>query len=142
MEDVEELKKERKELDKKIKALKKEKSKTLGWSDYIGYTFIAVIIVGLLFIGYMSIFGLSSQNTITNQVTAKAAVLPANIQSSAPMKFNSFEEEVAYMEKNAKNPNNINIRQAIKNMDENLDGMCDKCGMAILDCIESGMENM
>lgn len=68
--------------------------------------------------------------------------LPQNIQSSAPLKFNSFEEEVTYYKKNAKNPNNINIEQAIRNMDSNLDGVCDKCGMAILHCIEQGMENM
>ena len=56
--------------------------------------------------------------------------------------FKSFDEEVAYYKKNAKNPNNLNIAQAVRNMDANLDGQCDKCGMAILHCIESGMENM
>jgi len=68
--------------------------------------------------------------------------LPTNIQSSAPMNFASFEEEVAYYKKNAKNPNNINIEKAVQNMDANHDGLCDKCGMAILHCIEQGMENM
>lgn len=68
--------------------------------------------------------------------------LPANIQSSAPIQFKSFEEEVEYFKKNTKNPSNINIEKAVQNMDANLDGQCDTCGMAILHCIEQGMEDM
>ena len=68
--------------------------------------------------------------------------LPDNVKSAAPMKFASIEEEIEYMKKNAKNPNNIDVELAVRNMDKNLDGICDKCGMAILHCIETGMQDM
>ena len=104
---------------------------------------ILVVIVGFQ---VYSMFGVSK--TISTPTAATVAApqsqikLPSNIQSSAPMQFKSFEEEVDYYKKNAKNPKNIDVEKAVKNMDANLDGLCDKCGMAILHCIEQGMENM
>ncbi len=79
---------------------------------------------------------------IAPQTTSTPVILPANIQSSAPLHFNSIEEEVEYMKKNAKNPQNLDIEKAVRNMDANLDGVCDTCGMAIVHCIEGGMEDM
>ncbi len=81
----------------------------------------------------------SSPSASSSPITIK---LPANIQSSAPMKFSSVEEEIQYMTQNAQNPQNIDVEKAIRNMDANLDGVCDTCGMAILHCIEGGMEDM
>ena len=102
---------------------------------------IVVIIVGFQ---VYSMFGITQKisQPATVQAPSSQIKLPANIQSSAPLSFSSFEEEVDYYKKNAKNPKNINIEKAVKNMDANLDGLCDKCGMAILHCIEQGMENM
>ena len=102
----------------------------------------------LLLAGFQvySMFGFSKSinipTAIMPAVRASNIKLPANIQSSAPMHFASFDEEVDYYKKNAKNSHNLNIEKAVSNMDANLDGMCDKCGMAILHCIEQGMENM
>ena len=114
-------------------------------TEYLLAGVFAILIVIVGFQVY-SIFG-SSKQISTPKTTAVAAPqsqlkLPSNIQSSAPIQFKSFEEEVAYYKKNAKNPKNINIEKAVQNMDANHDGACDKCGMAILHCIESGMENM
>ena len=81
----------------------------------------------------------SSPSAPSSPTTVK---LPANIQSSAPMQFSSVEEEIQYMTKNARNPQNIDVEKAVRNMDANLDGVCDVCGMAILHCIEGGMEDM
>ncbi len=107
---------------------------------------ICVVLVAIVGFQAYSMFGLSKS---VSMPAAQAPVqqapqikLPANIQSSAPMNFASFEEEVAYYKKNAKNPKNIDVEQAVRNMDENLDGLCDTCGMAILHCIEQGMEDM
>jgi len=113
-------------------------------TDYLlaGICVILVFIVG--FQAY-SMFGISKSVTPTAPAPAQQAPqlkLPANIQSSAPLNFASFEEEVAYYKKNAKNPKNIDVEKAVRNMDANHDGLCDKCGMAILHCIEQGMENM
>ncbi len=107
---------------------------------------ICVVLVAIVGFQAYSMLGLS-KNTNVQAASAPAQQapqlkLPANIQSSAPMSFASFEEEVAYYKKNANNPKNINIEQAVRNMDANHDGLCDKCGMAILHCIEQGMENM
>ena len=109
-----------------------------------GICAILVVIVG--FQAY-SMFGISQKITgpaavVQTQPSSSQIKLPANIQSSAPIQFSSFEEEVEYYKKNAKNTKNINIENAVRNMDENHDGQCDKCGMAILHCIEQGMEDM
>jgi len=117
----------------------------------------AYVVVGLLVLAALGVSGWSAVKMFTveehvhddthehaagvMQPTSEVS-LPANIQSSAPMKFNSVEEEIEYMKKNAKNPNNIDVEKAVRNMDENLDGLCDTCGMAILHCIEQGMEDM
>lgn len=110
------------------------------------YAFATIIVALVFLLGFQaySLMGFGTTNTqvMTAAVTASPVKLPANIQSSAPIQFKSFEEEVDYYKKNAKNPNNINIGQAVRNMDANLDGVCDTCGMAILHCIEQGMENM
>jgi len=105
---------------------------------------ICVVLVAIVGFQAYSMLGLSKIVTPAASAPEQAPQikLPANIQSSAPMNFASFEEEVAYYKKNAKNPNNINIEKAVRNMDANLDGLCDTCGMAILHCIEQGMENM
>lgn len=119
------------------------------------YLLIGIVVVLVLAMGFQaySILGLSQRLSAPSAPAVTTAAiaplpapsqltLPANIQSSAPIQFKSFEEEVAYYKKNAKNPKNINIENAVRNMDANHDGQCDKCGMAILHCIESGMENM
>lgn len=116
----------------------------------VGIMIILIVVVGFQF---YSMMGLSKQikepvrptsSATTASVTSQPSSikLPANIQSSAPIHFKSIEEEIAYYKKNAKNPKNIDIEKAVRNMDQNLDGQCDKCGMAILHCIESGMEDM
>ena len=84
---------------------------------------------------------LSSGNADISEAT-RPIELPDNIKSSAPIHFASLEEEVAYYKKNAKNPKNIDIEQAVINMDADHNGACDSCGMAILHCIEQGMEDM
>ena len=108
------------------------------------YLLAGVFAILAIIVGFQvySIFG--SSNKINTPAPAQPAQikLPSNIQSSAPMNFASFEEEVAYYKKNAKNPKNIDVEKAVRNMDENLDGLCDTCGMAILHCIEQGMEDM
>ncbi len=103
----------------------------------IGVVAIIVLVMGLQI--YQMFF---FSNKMQPSIQSSNIKLPENIQSSAPINFKSFEEEVDYYKKNAKNPNNINIEKAVRNMDKNLDGQCDKCGMAILHCIESGMEDM
>lgn len=113
----------------------------------LGLVAIMVVFAGWQTYSTMSItkkIGAPAQTiTATVQPVAQPQIkLPSNIQSSAPIQFKSVEEEIAYYKKNAKNPNNIDIEQAIRNMDANLDGQCDTCGMAILHCIESGMEDM
>lgn len=113
----------------------------------VGIMIILIVVVGFQF---YSMMGLSKQikapvTSVSTAVTSQppsSLKLPANIQSSAPIHFKSIEEEIAYYKKNAKNPKNIDIEKAVRNMDQNLDGQCDKCGMAILHCIESGMEDM
>ena len=121
-------------------------------TEHILIGIVAMLVVISAFQAY-SMIGLSKKlNTPSAPAVTAAAVaslpppsqlkLPANIQSSAPIQFKSFEEEVAYYKKNAKNPKNINIENAVRNMDANQDGQCDKCGMAILHCIEQGMEDM
>lgn len=120
-------------------------------TEYLLFGIIGILIVLVGFQTYtmMSISKKLSTPLTTPAITAGTAQqtqsqikLPANIQSSAPIKFKSFEEEVAHYKKNAKNTKNINIENAVRNMDENHDGQCDKCGMAILHCIEQGMEDM
>ncbi|HLF55044.1 MAG TPA: hypothetical protein VI612_04965 [Candidatus Nanoarchaeia archaeon] len=109
------------------------------------YLFAGIFVLLVVIAGFQvySMLGLTKKiSSPTTAATASQIKLPSNIQSSAPMQFKSFEEEVEYYKKNAKNPNNINIEKAVSNMDSNLDGVCDSCGMAILHCIESGMENM
>jgi len=107
----------------------------------IGVVAIIVLVVGLQ--AYQMFFLSNKMQPVTQPIIQSSNIkLPANIQSSAPINFKNFEEEVDYYKRNAKNPNNINIEKAVRNMDKNLDGQCDKCGMAILHCIESGMENM
>lgn len=118
-------------------------------TEYLLFGLVGVLVV---FAGWQAYTVLSLTKTTQSQIipaaTAQAVApasnikLPANIQSSAPIQFKSFEEEVEYYKKNTKNPNNVNIEQAVRNMDENLDGQCDTCGMAILHCIEMGMEDM
>jgi len=110
-------------------------------TEYIlaGICVVLVVIVG--FQAY-SMLGISKSSTPTTLPAQSQVTLPANIQSSAPMQFASFEEEVEYYKKNAKNPKNIDIEKAVQNMDANHDGLCDTCGMAILHCIEQGMEDM
>lgn len=104
---------------------------------------IFVIIVAIAGFQVYSIFKPAAKGTAVQvQPTDSQIKLPSNIQSSAPMKFSSVEEEIDYYKKNAKNLKNIDIEKAVHNMDANLDGLCDKCGMAILHCIEQGMENM
>lgn len=111
-------------------------------TEYILAGVFAILIIIGGFQVY-SMIGLTKKiSSPTTAVTASQIKLPSNIQSSAPMDFKSFEEEVEYYKKNAKNPNNINVEKAVRNMDSNLDGVCDSCGMAILHCIESGMEDM
>jgi len=114
-------------------------------TEYLLFGLLGLVLLLAGFQAY-SLFGVSvkaSTPTVSPVTTLTSNVkLPANIQSSAPINFKSFDEEVAYYKKNAKNPDNLNIEQAVRNMDANLDGQCDKCGMAILHCIESGMENM
>ena len=116
-------------------------------TDYVLFPVIGLVVLLLGFQVY-SMFDVSKKVIINTPVvttpltTAPQLKLPANIQSSAPIHFASFDEEVAYYKKNAKNPSNINIENAVKNMDVNLDGVCDKCGMAVLNCIQMGMENM
>lgn len=113
----------------------------------IGLVAVLVVVSGFQF---YSISGLSKKSSIQSTTAmavaplqpARQVQLPENIKSSAPIQFKSFEEEAEYYKKNTKNPNNVNIEQAIKNMDKNLDGQCDTCGMAILHCIEMGMEDM
>ncbi len=109
-------------------------------TEYLLAGVFAILIAIVGFQAY-SMFGVSKTNTPTAAATTQIK-LPSNIQSSAPMQFKSFEEEVEYYKKNAKNPNNIDIEKAVRNMDSDLNGVCDSCGMAILHCIESGMENM
>ena len=118
------------------------------------YFFVAVLIVLVAVLGFQfySMLGFSKQikNSAESFAVATASVtsqspqikLPANIQPSAPIYFKNIEEEINYYKKNAKNPKNIDIEKAVRNMDTNLDGQCDTCGMAILHCIESGMEDM
>jgi len=111
-------------------------------TEYVLYGILAVLVV----IGGLQIYSMmgftQKANAPAPAQQAPQLKLPANIQSSAPMSFASFEEEVDYYKKNAKNPKNIDIEKAVQNMDANHDGLCDKCGMAILHCIEQGMENM
>lgn len=115
------------------------------------YLLVGIMIILIAVVGFQfySMMGLSKHikvpaTSVSAAVTSQpsAIKLPANIQSSAPIQFKSFEEEVAYYKKNAKNSKSIDIEKAVRNMDGNLDGQCDKCGMAILHCIESGMEDM
>ncbi len=108
---------------------------------------ICILLVAVLGFQAYSMFGIAQKingpaAVVQTQPAPSQIKLPSNIQSSAPMKFSSFEEEVEYYKKNTKNPNNIDIEKAVRNMDSNLDGVCDSCGMAILHCIESGMEDM
>lgn len=118
--------------------------------DWQACFLVGMLAIALFALGFASssLFGSSiTSQTVAQPVNQKSIQgnqikLPPNIQSSAPIYFKSFEEEVEYYRKNAKNPNNIDIEQAIRNMDKNFDGQCDKCGMAILHCIENGMENM
>jgi len=109
------------------------------------YLLASVFAILVIIVGFQiySIFGTAQKISQPQaQQPSSQIKLPENIQSSAPMEFKSFEEEVEYYKKNAKNPNNIDIEKAVRNMDENLDGLCDTCGMAILHCIEQGMEDM
>ena len=109
------------------------------------YLLAGVFVILVVIVGFQvyPMFGLSKKiNTPVQAQQVSSIKLPSNIQSSAPMNFASFEEEVEYYKKNAKNPKNLNIEKAVRNMDSNLDGLCDTCGMAILHCIEQGMEDM
>ncbi len=112
------------------------------------YLLAGVFAILVIMVGFQvySMFGItqkiSQPATAQTQSTPSQIKLPSNIQSSAPIQFKSFEEEVDYYKKNAKNPKNIDVEKAVRNMDENLDGLCDTCGMAILHCIEQGMEDM
>ena len=108
----------------------------------IGVVGALALIGGLQIYSMIELSNKLSDVASSSPTTQAAVKLPANIQSSAPMSFKSFEEEVEYYKKNAKNPNNIDIEKAVQNMDANLDGLCDSCGMAILHCIEQGMEDM
>ncbi|MBI4141303.1 hypothetical protein HY484_00080 [Candidatus Woesearchaeota archaeon] len=111
-------------------------------TEHLLFSLLGLSLILVSFQAY-SLFTVQTQTPHQqNTVQPTNINLPANIQSSAPIQFKSFEEEVAYYKKNAKNPNNLDIEKAVRNMDKNLDGVCDKCGMAILHCIESGMENM
>lgn len=119
------------------------KQNKLDWQSYLVFFVLGIALVALGF-SLNSLFIVNKNTNIQAQSTIKSSSikLPANIQSSAPIFFKSFEEEVEYYKKNAKNPNNLDIEKAVRNMDKNLDGQCDACGMAILHCIESGMEDM
>ena len=84
----------------------------------------------------------ASSSSAAEPATPSPIKLPANIQSSTPLKFSSMDEEIEYMKKNAKNPKSISIEKAVRGMDPDHNGVCDSCGMSILGCIESGMESM
>lgn len=113
------------------------------WTEYALYGLLGIAIVAVIFTAY-SFFSWGS-GFISEQASVSSSVgvvtlqknIAVQVQGPGPVSVQRVDELVKTTSFSRQT-----IVDAIARMDENKDGLCDTCGMAVDKCIEAGHLDM